>query len=286
LLLDAGFRLIGGKIVEWGGFGIEGSGAGFQNVAPIENQAAPLEWQSALGGTFVLTPAASVHYSCAGGKIAPRKGSIDENGQTPANEIRFQHDLGFRVKTKQQNEFTMSAFFTQRNNAIDLSGEISTSTNDLIVELYENTDKRSLGAEFTTKVYMPVLYSYVFANATFMKNEKEESGVFKTDKELPNLIFNTGILFEKAGFDANLFINYTGPYTNNRFVNPGWITENGDFPLGNFVSADLTTGYTFSGKFSKRIFVEVKNIFDEKYQTVAGYPDVGRLIQMGIKISL
>ena len=238
-----------------------------------------------MGGTYVLTPAASLHYSFSGGKIAPLKGSIDENGQTPENEIRLQHDLGFRIKTKQQNEFTTSAFFIQRNNAIDLSGEISTSENDLIVELYENTDKRSWGVEFTTKVSIPLLNSFVFANATFMKNEKGESGVLTNDKELPNVIVNAGILFEKSGFDANLFVHYTGTYKNNRFVNPAWITENGDFPLGNFVSADLTTGYTFAGKFSKRIFVEVKNILDKKYQTVAGYPDVGRLIQAGIKIS-
>lgn len=283
-LFDTGLRLIGGQIVEWGGFGIEGSGAGFQNVAPMEDQSAPLEWQSALGGSYVLSSASSLHYSFSGGNIAPRKGSIDANGVTPQNEIRLQHDLGFRIKTIKQNELTVSAFYTQRKNAIDLSEETATSTNDLIVELYENRDKRSYGLELTSKLNIPVLRSFVFANATFMKNEKDESGIMADDNELPNVIFNAGILYENSGFDANFFINYIGPYNNNRFVNPNWVAENGDFPLGDFVSADLTAGYTFSGKFSKRVFVEVKNILDKKYQTVAGYPDVGRLFQLGVKI--
>jgi len=284
-LFDAGLRLIGGQIVEWGGFGIEGSGAGFQNVAPIEDQAAPLEWQSALGGSYVLSSASSLHYSFSGGNIAPRKGSIDVNGVRPQNEIRLQNDLGFRIKTIKKNELTVSAFYTQRKNAIDLSGETATSANDLIVEIYENLDKRSYGIELTSKLNIPALHSFIFANATFMKNEKDDNGKMADDNELPNVIFNAGILYEHSGFDANFFINYIGPYNNNRFVNPDWVAENGDFPLGDFVSADLTAGYTFSGKFSKRVFVEVKNILDKKYQTVAGYPDVGRLFQLGVKIA-
>jgi outer membrane cobalamin receptor len=99
------------------------------------------------------------------------------------------------------------------------------------------------------------------------------------------VILNTGFLFEYTGFDANIFINYLGPYSNNRFVSSGWIEKNGNYPLGDFVSADLTVGYTFSGRFSKRIFAEIKNILDEKYETVAGYPNEGRLFLVGVKIN-
>ena len=109
-LLDAGFRLIGGYINEWGGFGIEGSSAGFPNVAPIIDQAAPVEWQSALGGSYVLSPVSSLHYNFSGGTIAPRKGSLNSAGITPKNETRLQHDLGFRFKTQNQDEITVSTF--------------------------------------------------------------------------------------------------------------------------------------------------------------------------------
>jgi len=283
-LLDAGFRLIGGYIVEWGGFGIQGSGAGFQNVPPIVNQPSPVEWQSALGGSYVLSNLSSLHYNFSGGTIAPLNGSLNEYGETPKNETRFQHDFGFRYKSSNQNEITISTFYTQRKNALGLSGEINTSEDDLIVELYENRDKKSYGIELTTKLNIPVLRSYTFANAMFMKGKKESEGKMVDDNQLPNVILNAGFLYEHSGLDASIFINYTGPYTNNRFVNPKWVVENGDYPLGDFVSADLTAGYTFSGKFSKRVFVEVKNILDEKYQTVAGYPDPGRIFHAGVKI--
>jgi hypothetical protein len=283
-LLDAGFRLIGGYIVEWGGFGIQGNGTGFKNVPPIVDQPSPVEWQSALGGSYVLSNVTSFHYNLSGGTIAPLDGSLNENGETPKNETRFQHDFGFRYKSLNQNEITISTFYTQRKNALGLSGEIITSENDLIAELYENRDKMSYGVELSTKLNISVLQSHAFANAMFMKGKKESEGKMVDDNQLPNVILNAGFFYEYTGLDANIFINYTGPYTNNRFVNPAWLVENGDYPLGDFVSVDLTAGYTFSGKFSKRVFVEVKNILDEKYQTVAGYPDAGRIFQAGVKI--
>ena len=284
-MLDAGFRLIGGYINEWGGFGIEGSSKGFNDVAPIVDQTSPLEWQSALGGSYVLSNTSSLHYNFSGGTISPRKGSLNEDGIIPKNETRLQHDLGFRFLAHNKNKFTISAFYTQRNNALDLSGETVTSENDLLVELYENLDKRSYGIEMIINLNIPVLHSTVFVNGMFMKGEKVIDEKMENDDQLPKIILNGGFLYEHSGFDANLFINYTGPFTNNRFVKPNWVAENGDYKLGNFVSADLTFGYTFSGKFPTRVFMEVKNILDKKYQTVAGYPDVGRLFLFGVKIN-
>lgn len=284
-LFDAGVRIIGGYIVEWGGFGIEGSGSGFQKVPPIEDEAAPFEWQSIIGASYVLSGFSSLHYNFSGGTIAPRKGSLTAEGTSPENEARFQHDLGFRYKSPSQNEISVSSFYTKRKNAIDFSGQIIVTDGDLVMELYENLDKRSYGVEVSGKLNVPALHSNLFANALFMNAKKEEEdNKMAEDKQLPKVILNGGLYFDYSGFDANLFINYTGPYSNNRFVNPVWVKQNGDFPLGDFVSIDFTTGYTFSGKFSTRVFIEVKNILDEKYYTVAGYPDPGRIFQAGVKI--
>ncbi len=283
-LFDAGLRIIGGHIVEWGGFGIEGSASGFQSVAPIEDQAAPFEWQSVMGASYVLSGFSSLHYNFSGGTIAPRKGSLNDEGISPENEARFQHDLGFRYKTPNQNEISISSFFTKRKNAIDFSGKTIVTDNDLVMELYENLDKRSFGFEVSGKLNIPVLHSSLFANALLMKAEKEENTEMVEDKQLPKVILNGGMYFDYSGFDANLFVNYTGAYSNNRFVNPSWIKEHGDFPLGDFVLLDFTAGYTFSSRFSTRLFIEVKNILDQKYYTVAGYPDPGRIFQAGVKI--
>ncbi len=282
---DAGLRLISGYIAEWGGFGIEGSAAGFGNVEPIKNQAAPLEWQSVLGASYIMSGASSLHYNFSGGTIAPRKGSLNNEGESPENEGRFQHDLGFRYKTKNRSEFSVSAFLAQRNNAIDFSGETVITEGDFEMELYENVDKRSYGVEMSAKFNVPALHSYIFGNALLMKAEKELNGKMTEDEQLPKVVLNTGLYFDYHHFDANVFVNYTGAYVNNRFVNKNWINQHGDFGLGDFISADATVGYTFTGRITARLFAEVKNILNKNYMTVAGYPDQGRLFQAGIKIT-
>ncbi len=284
-LFDAGFRLIGGYIVEWGGFGVEGSASGFQNVEPIEDEAAPSEWQSAAGVTYLLNGSLSAHYNFSGGTIAPRKGSLTEEGVTPETEGRFQHDIGLRYKCPCNNEFSLSAFHTTRQNSIDYSGNTVITDNDIVLELYKNLNRQSYGIELSTKVNLPSLYSSLFANGMVMKGKIESEAGMADDTQLPEVILNSGWYYNNSGIDANLFVHYTGPYTNNRFVNPAWVAQNGDFPLGDFVSVDATAGYTFKGKFSKRIFAEVKNILDKKYYTVAGYPDFGRIFQFGIRIN-
>lgn len=284
-LFDGGLRVISGYIVEFGGFGVEGSAAGLQSVDPIENEMAPFEWQSIFGISYLLSNKLSLHYNFAGGTIAPRRGSSNEQGIRPANETRLQHDLGFIYESAGNNEVAVSAFFAQRQDALELSGATVISENDHLVELYENIDKLNYGIELSTKLNVRILHSFLFANATLMKGKNEISDGMEKDNKLPGIILNTGVLFEYAGYDANIFVNYTGPYTNNRFVRGPWIAEHGDFPLGDFVAVDITTGYSFEYRYSARIFLEIRNVLDQKYLTVAGYPDTGRLFHSGIKIS-
>lgn len=285
-IFDAGVRLIDGHIVEFGGFGIEGSAAGLQHVAPIRNQSAPTEWQSVLGATWLVSGPVSLHYNLAGGTIAPRRGSITMEGTRPENELRMQHDLGLVFRALGHTELSASVFYTQRRNALGLSGETLTTEHDVLMELYENQDRRSYGIEVSARRGLPLLHSFLSANATLMESQKHAGGSMVGDNELPNLIVNLGFLFNHAGFDANLFVHHTGPYKNNRFVNRDWISRHGDYALGDFYSVDITAGYTFGSNYAARVFAEIKNVLDEPFETVAAYPDPGRLLQAGFRVDL
>ena len=285
-LFDGGLRLISGYIVEFGGFGIEGGvPEGLRNVESIEDEPAPFEWQSVLGASYIMSASASLHYNFAGGRIAPRRGSLNEQGISPENEIRIQHDLGFRYMSPNRNEISVSTFYTQRQDALELSGETIATEDGFLMELYENLDKRSYGVELITKLNVPAMHSLLFANATFMKGENEVNGRFENDEKMPDVILNFGIQFDRSGFDANIYVNYTGPYSNNRFVNRSWIEQHGDFPLGDYTSVDVIAGYTFDRRWRTRVFAEVKNLLDLRYLTVAGYPDSGRLLFSGVRIN-
>lgn len=285
LLLDAGFRLTREYYAEWGGFSIEGSGGKFGNVAPITKEWQPLVWQATSGVSYMLTTKTSLHFTVASGIVTPRKGALDNNGESPKNEVRSNYDIGLVKNIGPSGKFTLTVFKVRRKDAIEFSG--NTVENGLdIMELYQNTDKRNFGIEIDAK--SPVLANLfsLFANLTLMKGQISSEDGWQKDDEMPMVVANWGGNLQKGRFDLNAYINYTGEYKNDRFVSKDYLLENGKAPLGNFVTLDLTAGYLVGKEKSTRLFVEMKNLFDKQFQTVAGYPDYGRLVSVGVNVKL
>jgi outer membrane receptor protein involved in Fe transport len=283
-VFDGGLRLISEYINEWGGFSIEGSGGKFSAVKPIEDEYMPLVWQSTLGTSYLLSQSSSLHMSFTGGNIAPRKGSLTAEGTALENETRLQYDAGFKKASMNGDMLSFSIFYINRKNAIGYSGSTIESEGD-IMELYENRDKQNYGIELDMKKIIPNTNLSLFANSTFMLAKYLKDGKMKEDSEVPKIIANGGATFNNSSFDVNIFANYTGPYENDRFVAKSWIAENGKAPLGDFFTLNLTAGYSFGKLKQTRFYIEANNITDVKYQTVAGFPDPGRMFFTGIKIS-
>ncbi len=283
-VFDAGLRLISDYIKEWGAFGIEGAGSKFAGVQPIKNETAPLVWQSVFGTSYLLSQSSSFHGHFAGGNITARKGSLTSEGMTPENEMRFQYDAGFKKINRAGDELTFSFFYVDRRNAIVYSGETISDDAGNLMELYENRDKRNLGIEIDARKVLPVFHLSLFANLTFMQSEMRVNGEMEKDTETPEIIANTGIMYDYNSFDINLFANSIGAYENDRFVDKTWVAENGKFPLGDFLSLNLTSGYTFGKSKKTRVYIEAKNLTDVKFYTVAGYPDNGRMVFLGVKM--
>jgi outer membrane receptor protein involved in Fe transport len=117
-----------------------------------------------------------------------------------------------------------------------------------------------------------------------MKGEEKQDNDWVKDDEMPNWIVNAGVNYQKRRWDANAYLHHVGNYKNNRFVSKSYLKTNGKAPLGDFVTLDLNAGYEVLPKYQMRLFGEVKNVFDKKYQTVVGYPDYGTIFSMGINM--
>ncbi|NQU52988.1 MAG: TonB-dependent receptor [Bacteroidetes bacterium] len=286
LLLDGGFRLSNEYFEEWGGFSIEGSGGKFTNVEPIVDEWQSPVWQATSGVTYSISPFTSLHVSIAGGIVNPRKGALNNSGETPDNETRFNYNIGLVKNFYRLGKFTVATFWVNRKNAIDYSGNIIENGDDDIMELYKNVSKRNYGieAEFKSAVILNTLT--FFTNFTYMKGEIEGDSDWKKDDEMPGIIANMGANYFKNRVDVNAFLNYTETYKNDRFVSKDYLAENGKAPLGNFVTFDLTAGYRIGKEQKIRMYVEGKNMFNVKYQTVPGYPDNGRLVSAGVSLTL
>ncbi len=284
-LVDGGFRLTQEYYKEWGGFAIEGSGGKFTDVKPITNEWQPPVWQATAGVTRPVNMLLSFHGNVSAGVVAPRADALTEEGVQPDNEKRVNLDLGMIKRFHNSGSLTVTGFLVSRADAIDYSGKTLELDNGDIVELYKNQDKRNYGMEIDLK--MPVVsWLSVFANATAMKGEVRDSTSWKKDDEIPVFIGNVGANITRARFDFNAYMNYTGVYKNDRFVDKSYLQEYGKAPLGDSFDINLNTGYTLGDKKNIRVYVDIQNLLNKKFQTVAGYPDYGIIVSGGVKIRL
>ncbi len=284
--LDGGFRLTREYYEEWGGFGIEGSGGKFKKVDPIKDEWQAPVWQITAGLSRSLSAGSSLSLNTAGGIVTPRKGALNTLGEKPANESRLNLDLGYVQKIQQSGSLTLTTFFSNRHDALDYSGTTLEMDDGTFQELYTNRDKRNYGLELAGDWAFAQSPFTIFSNFTLMKGQILEDSEWIADDELPQVIGNLGCNMRRSDIDLNLYLNYTGPFKNDRFVSAAYLSEYGKVNLGDFAAVDATAGYTFDNRVKTRLFVEAKNLLDKKYQTVAGYPDYGRMISVGLNITL
>jgi outer membrane cobalamin receptor len=180
-----------------------------------------------------------------------------------------------------EGRITLTAFGVIQKNAIALSGKtyLDTALN-ITRELYVNRDQNQAGLEF--ELVSPQLFSFIhpFLNFTLMKSMKDENGKMVTDKENPLFISAAGLYMDKSSFDLNILAKYVSRFENDRFAAPA----DGSQPLGDYLTIDVSAGYTTKWNVPVRFYLRSKNITDEKYSTVIGYPDFGRMVFGGVQI--
>ena len=79
---------------DYGAFNIEGDGAVFKNVTPIQDQWEPAVIQGSLGASYRLNNLFSVYFNSTAGQIKPLEGSLTTDLTEPRMKLRYKFDLG------------------------------------------------------------------------------------------------------------------------------------------------------------------------------------------------
>ena len=285
--IDAGIRLTQEYFVDWGGFSIEGSGGKFKNVESIHNQWQPVTWQATSGIISKVSEKLTGSATLSGGTIAPRKGALTDDGSGVLDEKRLNGDVGLNYQTGSGTNMKIAVFTTRRFDAITYSGNTLEKSDGSIMELYQNVEKRNLGIELEMSTVVFPKIASLNGNLTYLEPEYKSSGKWEADEEMPNLVWNIGLNSQFGKFHTSMMYHYTGKYENDRFVEKSWLNANGKAPLGGYGEFQVKADYALGCKSLKKckLFVELFNIFNNKYQTVAGYPDIGRKIMFGMSAS-
>jgi outer membrane receptor protein involved in Fe transport len=282
LTLDAGFRWTKTYLIDYAAFNIQGEGGAFRNVTPIHDLWEPAIMQGSFGASYHTGNALSINFNSAIGQVKPREGSLDTNFEIPESETRLKLDLGMVKQLGNSGKLTLSAFGVIQKNALALSGTTFTDTaTSVIRELYINRDQEQTGIEF--EIISPLLLGFMqtFFNLMVMRSEMMSDSGMVLNRENPSFIASGGIYLDKRNMDLNIFCKYVSSFENVRFAPKAA----GPQPLGDYLSIDLTGGYTFRGRVPLRLYFRIRNLTDNKYSTVVGYPDFGRTIYLGMRLN-
>lgn len=280
---DAGIRWTKAYLNDYAAFNIEGEGGQFKNVTPITDTWEPGIFQSNLGITWRPGNKLSFYFNAAAGEIKPRRGALNEDLEELKNETRIKIDISAIRKIGLTGKMSVTAFGILQEDAIALSGKTNKDLiTGIIRELYVNRGQNQAGIEY--ELVTPRLFNLVnpFVNFILMKSEMKKDGSMIRNPENPVFISSAGLYLDKKGIDLNILCKYVSRFENQRFAS---VTA-GPQPLGDFVSVALTGGYSFRGKIPVRCYFKVKNLTDKRYSTVIGYPDFGRMIYLGMSLSL
>ncbi len=278
LALDGGVQVKRTYIHDYGGFNIDGSAAGFGPVTPIADQWESPAVNASFGAAYHLRPDISFHGNSAYGMVEPRRGTLDADGKEPDAERRLKMDAGVRLARPEFGSVVITGFLVRQDDAIVLTGNTAT-VNDRVLELYENRDQRQAGVEL--EYLSPMVRDAVrfFATGVAMRSRAERNGAMRTNREAPQVIASGGAYFTWRGFDANAFWKFVSNYESARFAAPG----QGPQPLGDFHDITFTGGYSFGAERKSRVYLEARNLLDNRYSTVVGYPDFGRRYTAGFR---
>ena len=272
--LSIGYRFTREYIKEFGGFNIEGTAGQLSSVRLTDEWSDPLHTIN-LGAAYALSDIRTLFGNIAWGQLASEPGMLTSDFRRPGSEDRLKIDLGYRQDISAFGDISLSLFHVKRNNA-PLASDDTVTLDEIDYALYSSEDQENYGIELDIKSKRFKTGLQFFLNSTLMKTKRTQDGTWQTDKEVPEFILNGGVTYIYKKLELGLYAKHVSEYENERFL-PG-----GSDPalLGNY--NDYTGQFTYHHDLNTRIYLRIENIADEKYSTVAGYPDDGTRFSMGL----
>ncbi|OGV69756.1 MAG: hypothetical protein A3K19_11145 [Lentisphaerae bacterium RIFOXYB12_FULL_65_16] len=276
LTLDAGVRVTRSWYRDYtdNSFNITGANMG---THPIQDEWADPAITGTFGAKYQVTKPVALYSHVAVGTLDSPPGAVAEDGGSIDREQRLILDGGVGLEDPRLGSAKLGGFLTLRENAILLS-ETKYTESGQQYNTYANNDVRQYGLEFECRsVKFCNLFS-LFATTTVMDSERYTDGNWETYKEIPNVIATGGVYSAYGPVDVNLYGKYVSGFENKRFAQDGKYHD-----LGDFVDLNMTAGVSFGKEKATRVYCSLKNMLDDEYSTVVGYPEYGFQAFIGLQ---
>ncbi len=233
-----------------------------------------------LGAKYQLTKPLALYAHLAAGDIEAPPGAQTNTGASLASEQRLILDGGVSFDNAKYGSAKLGAFAIMRENASLLATTTVTVAGETF-NTYTNNDVRQYGLELecrSAKIFDTVT---LFGTATVLTAERDLGGSWTRYREIPQTICSAGVYLDFDRLEFNIFGKYVSHYENRRFSQGGVYND-----LGDFFNLNLNARYTLGRNRSTSVYCSLKNVLDDEYSTVVGYPDYGFQAFIGLEHKL
>ncbi|MDX9978895.1 MAG: TonB-dependent receptor plug domain-containing protein [Lentisphaeria bacterium] len=263
--------------------GVLGNGPGF--VLPASGAPAAIEdtWEKpnlswSVGASLRLTERQSatarfaVAQQSAGSRFLVRSGkpAIEDTEEQRA-------ELGYRFRMDPRFDFTVTGFWSSVGNGLLYDGRDKAGNS-----YWANADFERLGVELVAEGKLTETLGY-FANFLWTHARVEPAnGDESRDDAIPRWQAGAGLRYAEGAWRGSCALKYTNEYQS--FF--GTVPYGTLYDLGDYWLMDANVAYlipTVSG-IEYEIYGGVRNGFNERYETVPGFPDPGAILYAGVAV--
>lgn len=277
---NLGYRLSQTYYDAFGGFNVQGTAGALGVVEVRQEWEEPLHTFSA-GAAYDLAEDLTLLGNVTWGMVAPPPGVLDADFKAPATETQTKLDLGVRKQWEQTLEATLTGFVVHQVNAAVLSNAVVTVNGDDFA-LHTAADRVNYGLEAEVRSSRLECGLQFFANVVAMQTQRTAAdGDWSRDQAVPQVIIGAGASWVIDRVELGATAKFISAYENNRFL-PGGSPP---APLGDATEVTLTASYYLDAGQRSRVWVSLENLLNDRFSTVAGYPDAGRQVFAGVELA-
>jgi outer membrane cobalamin receptor len=219
------------------------------------------------GAKFDLTHSQSLTARYSVSQMSTDSSIVSTKNTALPDARETREELGYQIRF-QEPKLTLGlvGFMSQIDNGVIYSGH--KVINGIDTGIYASNDFTRMGLELSAEGALVGGLSYFFTG-TWIDPRNDTLGAFQNT--MPRYMLAAGLGYQVRGWKAAVYAKNVPPYDDNSFTG-GPYAE-----IGDYYQVDANLSYTIhaAGTLEHEIYGGVRNLANQHYETVVGYPDPG-----------
>ncbi|OGV74244.1 MAG: hypothetical protein A3K19_14170 [Lentisphaerae bacterium RIFOXYB12_FULL_65_16] len=228
-----------------------------------------------LGAKYELTQRQTLTARYAYSKEAVSGAYATKTGAQLDDCTENRYELGYECRVHKALVLTLTGFWKEIENGLVYDGQAQVGTD--WVTAWKAADFQRYGYEAQLRGELTEGLTY-FGSCTYVKSINQDTR--DPDDRIPRYLLAGGLRYQTGPWKAAAAVQHTTRYQDDFLTTPQQYVDVGDFTL-----VDINLGRTFrAAGLEHEFYGGVRNLLDERYETVPGYKDPGLTLYTGYAV--